>query len=95
MWAEEFQEEEARKCAQKAHQARLESGMSHCAATPDGQYLLCWLVNQRGVFDAPYPQGHAEAAFLAGKRQIGLCLAELLARIGAQGILFSTEVKHG
>lgn len=95
MWDGGFQDEEESRLRVEAHEARLESGMRQCAATDDGQYLLRWLVNQCGVFEAVYPQGHAEAAFRAGKRQIGLCLLDLLVRTGAQGILFSTEVKHG
>lgn len=76
--------------------ARMEEAVRQIAATPDGRYFLRRLVLETGVFSAGYPAGHAEAAFLEGKRIVGLTVLRYCAAVGAGDIFMSNEEhNHG
>ena len=58
---------------------------------PDGVYFLQWLVRGSGVFRATFPMTHAEAAFDAGQRRVGMTVMELCAAVGAGNILINND----
>lgn len=76
--------------------AALEGAVRQLAATPDGRCFLHWLVHGAGVFRAGFPAGHAEAAFMEGKRTVGLSVLQLCVNVGAAGIVTTREEQnHG
>ena len=94
-WYLDEPDERARQREKQAlHQAKLEGVVARLAREPDGQYFLRWLVQGSGVFRANFPMTHAEAAFEAGQRRVGMTVLELCAAVGAGNILINNEVNE-
>lgn len=88
---EEPDTRERQQGKQALHQAKLEGVVARLAREPDGQYFLRWLVQGSGVFRATFPWSHAEAAFEAGQRRVGMTVLELCAAVGAGNILINND----
>lgn len=76
-------------------QARLEDAVRALSASPDGRYFLRWLIHGSGLFRAAFPPGHAEAAFLEGRRSMGLSVLQLCVNVGADNGILNNEVNDG
>lgn len=79
----------------RLHQARLTGVVRELAKSPDGQYFLRWLMGISGALQASFPPDHAQAAFGAGKRVIGLSVLSLCAAAQETSFLFNEEVNNG
>lgn len=73
------------------HLARLGGAVGALLATPDGRYFLRWLILGTGVLRAVLPRDHAEAAFDAGQRGVGLSVLRLCVMRGAGDIINNAD----
>lgn len=90
--AEIERQREARKEREALHLAKLRNAVRMIAKQPDGCYFLRWLVHGTGVFDSTgFPFGHAEAAFVEGKRAVGLSVLQLCAAVGVGAAILNDQ----
>lgn len=79
--AEQARQERQQLCAALRELVRHEEGL----------FFLRWLCQMSGIFQAVYPQSHAEAAFREGRRSVGLEVLRLAQEDGiAANILKGT-----
>lgn len=91
-WYLDEPDERARQREKQAlHKAKLEAAVAELSRNSNGQYFLRWLVQGSGVFRAGFPMSHAEAAFDAGQRKVGMAILELCAAVGAGNILINND----
>lgn len=85
-----------REAERALRQARLEEVVRGLAKSPDGREFLRFIVHGAGVFRAVYPPSHAEAAFLEGRRSVGLTVLQICVNVGAgDALLNNNEVDDG